>query len=151
MNCLPEGLPRRAVLKISLVISGLLAMGGLARFLSYREPPAASRRVPLGPPGVYPIGSVTPVLQAQAWLIRDELGLYAVSARCTHLGCTVADNSTGFSCPCHGSGFRYDGLVVRGPALQPLAHLELSLTDDQQLILDGEATVPASQRLSASG
>ena len=54
----------------------------------------------------------------------DRAGnLHLMSARCTHLGCTVAWNPTAqtFDCPCHGSRFATDGSVVEGPANQPLA------------------------------
>ena len=54
----------------------------------------------------------------------DKSGnLHLMSAKCTHLGCTVAWNPTAqtFDCPCHGSRFATDGSVIEGPANQPLA------------------------------
>lgn len=53
----------------------------------------------------------------------DEDGeLHLMSARCTHMGCTVAWNTADhvFECPCHGSRFGPGGQVVNGPAARPL-------------------------------
>ena len=48
--------------------------------------------------------------------------LHLMSARCTHMGCTVAWNTADhvFECPCHGSRFGPMGEVVNGPAARPL-------------------------------
>jgi glycine/D-amino acid oxidase-like deaminating enzyme/nitrite reductase/ring-hydroxylating ferredoxin subunit len=54
---------------------------------------------------------------------RDPDGnLYAVSVRCTHLGCLLRFNSAEHSwdCPCHGSRFAPDGTVLEGPAVKAL-------------------------------
>ncbi len=57
---------------------------------------------------------------------RPDGSLVAVSAVCTHLGCTVAWNpaETTWDCPCHGSRFACDGTVLNGPALENLAPIE---------------------------
>jgi nucleotide-binding universal stress UspA family protein/nitrite reductase/ring-hydroxylating ferredoxin subunit len=51
---------------------------------------------------------------------EGELHLY--SARCTHLGCTVAWDAGDqvFACPCHGSRYAPTGEVVQGPAPRAL-------------------------------
>ena len=51
----------------------------------------------------------------------------AVSAVCTHEACTVAwdENEEQLACPCHGSRFAPDGSVVNGPAMRPLAKVEV--------------------------
>lgn len=51
-----------------------------------------------------------------AW--RDESGaLHAVSATCTHKGCTITWNNAArtWDCPCHGSIFAADGSVIHAP------------------------------------
>ncbi|MGI6852741.1 FAD-dependent oxidoreductase [Mesorhizobium sp. 1B3] len=59
---------------------------------------------------------------------RDDAGrLHAVSATCTHKGCTVTWNNADrtWDCPCHGSIFAADGSVIHGPARKPLASVSL--------------------------
>jgi glycine/D-amino acid oxidase-like deaminating enzyme/nitrite reductase/ring-hydroxylating ferredoxin subunit len=57
---------------------------------------------------------------------KDESGkLHAVSANCTHMGCTLHWNTAekSWDCPCHGSRFDPDGAVLHGPAVTPLENL----------------------------
>jgi Rieske Fe-S protein len=55
-----------------------------------------------------------------------NLSEYLGSAVCTHAGCIVHWNSFEqcWDCPCHGSQFRPDGIVINGPAVRPLALIE---------------------------
>ena len=60
---------------------------------------------------------------------RAESGkLYLKSAACTHLGCHVHWNSLEicWDCPCHGSHFAVDGTALNGPAITPLADVEIA-------------------------
>lgn len=68
-------------------------------------------------------GAVLDVDGEKTAVYADEAGqLRAVSAVCTHLGCTVEFNpaETTWDCPCHGSRFTTDGRVVQGPATRDL-------------------------------
>ncbi|CDX40818.1 Oxidoreductase [Mesorhizobium plurifarium] len=61
-----------------------------------------------------------------AW--RDGSGkLHAVSAVCTHKGCTVSWNNADrtWDCSCHGSIFAADGSLIHGPARKPLHPIDL--------------------------
>lgn len=65
----------------------------------------------------------------QTAVYRDEQGsVHAVSAVCTHRGCTVEWNGgeKSWDCPCHGSRFDLDGQVLHGPATAPLERRDLS-------------------------
>ncbi|MCY7309148.1 MAG: FAD-dependent oxidoreductase [Chitinophagaceae bacterium] len=62
-------------------------------------------------------------------LYKDEEGqLHAVNSACTHIKCTVGWNTAekSWDCPCHGSRFSYDGMVLTAPARKDLEviHLE---------------------------
>lgn len=142
-------LSRRAVLKISVILSGLLSLAGIVEFLSYEEAPVTATRITLDIPESYMLGSVTPIPEIRAWLLRDKSGFYAISGICTHLGCTIAiEDDSNLICPCHGSRFDPQGEVVNGPAEQSLHHVEVTRSPDNKLVVNTQVIVPASQRLA---
>lgn len=56
-------------------------------------------------------------------LVRNHGRIHALADRCSHRGCSLHegrlnDDNT-VTCPCHGSTFRLDGSVVKGPATGP--------------------------------
>jgi glycine/D-amino acid oxidase-like deaminating enzyme/nitrite reductase/ring-hydroxylating ferredoxin subunit len=61
-------------------------------------------------------------------LYKDENGkLNSFSAVCPHLGCVVQWNAEekSFDCPCHGSRFTKEGVVINGPATSDLHRVEV--------------------------
>ena len=140
-------LTRRTVLKLSLGLSSALSLFGLVKFLGYQSAPIQTVRFTLKPPAEYAGGSVTGVPEARAYILRDAQGLYAISAICTHLGCTVNKAGDHFECPCHGSKYTGAGYVLKGPATAPLNRVELSLSDDGKVVIDTSKKVEADVRL----
>jgi cytochrome b6-f complex iron-sulfur subunit len=68
-----------------------------------------------------------------AIVLRHSGELVALSAVCTHLGCTVAYNQSAqiFKCPCHGGTYDRDGNVIAGPPPEPLERLNIRVEDDK--------------------
>jgi cytochrome b6-f complex iron-sulfur subunit len=85
----------------------------------------------------YPLG-VTIDKPNRVWIIRNERGLYAMWARCTHLGCTPNwfPAESRFRCPCHGSNYTAAGDVIAGPAPKPLWRVQVTQTPQGELIID---------------
>ncbi len=83
------------------------------------------------------------------WLVRDAGGIYAMTAICTHQGCTVNSwNGAVFPCPCHGSQYDLNGAVVQGPAPLPLKHFEVTVDGNGFLVVDTGKVVDAQVRLT---
>jgi len=102
------------------------------------------------------------------FVFRQGNIFHAISAVCTHLGCTVRAEALSqpeektvngaplrlthrFLCPCHGSRYEGDGGNVSGPAPRPLTwyHLEVA-PDDGQLVVDLAHEVGREFRLTVA-
>ena len=76
-----------------------------------------------GFPSDYAVGEVSDKYKQEqrVWIVREETGIYAVFAKCTHLGCTprweAAENK--LKCPWHGSGFFKTGVEFGGGGAGP--------------------------------
>lgn len=97
---------------------------------------SAPERFALGTPADFKVRTVTWLRERELFVVRDERGFGAFSARCTHLGCTVRRTPEGFACPCHGARFSENGQVVSGPARRALPWFALSLEADGQIWVD---------------
>ena len=73
---------------------------------------------------------------------QSETEIAAISLVCTHLGCTVNRVETGFQCPCHGSQYDTDGIVVGGPAPKTLPWLEIKKMPGGQIEIDTGSSLP---------
>ena len=76
------------------------------------------------------------VSDSKAIVIRNPESpetLIALSALCTHNGCTVdwQGEASEFSCGCHGSKFAADGTATQKPATEALANYEAKIEGEE--------------------
>ena len=113
------------------------SVGGTLRYFLPNVLYEPSQKFRAGKVKDYPLG-VTIDAANRVWVVRNENGLYAMWARCTHLGCTPNwfPAETRFRCPCHGSNFNMHGDVIAGPAPKPLWRVEVTSTPHGDLVID---------------
>ena len=125
--------------------AGFLATSALSSlyFLRLLFPRVLFEPSPLfkaGRPDDYTIGEVSTKWQKdeRVWIVREETGIYAILALCTHLGCTPnwLKSEGKYKCPCHGSGFTMQGINFEGPAPRALERLKISVGPDGQILID---------------
>jgi cytochrome b6-f complex iron-sulfur subunit len=139
------------------------SMRSLVPNVSYDAPTT----VKLGMPNDFPDG-LKFLPDERLFVFRQGNTFHAVSAVCTHLGCTVRAEALPqpemkavegqplklthrFLCPCHGSKYAGDGTNVSGPAPKPLAWYHLSVAaDDGQLVVDLARPVERDFRLTVA-
>ncbi len=65
------------------------------------------------------------------WMVREEERIAALNIICTHLGCIPnwLPNDRKFKCPCHGSGYKPNGINFEGPTPRPLERFRMSVED----------------------
>jgi Rieske Fe-S protein len=94
----------------------------------------------VGSPGQYKQAKLYADYKADkgVWLVSDGKTLVALSATCTHNGCTThhVEDKQIFDCPCHHSHFGLTGDNLEGKAKRPLERCALKLvkTDTGQEI-----------------
>ncbi len=91
-------------------------------------------------PDAYGVIHVEPKWKKQHrfFVIRESSRIYALFARCTHLGCTVNwfPGLGIYKCPCHGSQFYSNGVNFAGPAPRPLDRLKIYTNARGNLVVD---------------
>ena len=128
---------------------GIASLRSLVPNVSYDAPTT----VKVGQPVDFPDG-LKFLPDERLFVFKEGKTFHAISAVCTHLGCTVRAEALPqaqqavvdgkplrlthqFLCPCHGSRYQGDGRNVAGPAPRPLAWFDLSIAaDDGQLVVD---------------
>jgi cytochrome b6-f complex iron-sulfur subunit len=154
----PVTLPtRRELLEKGISIVGwgtLLALSGAGAVETVRF---FAPSVVFHPPSTYEIGTIDDfsngahpdtygVINVESkwkkehrfFVIRESRRVYALFARCTHLGCTVNwfPGLRIFKCPCHGSQFHSNGVNFAGPAPRPLDRLKIFMNTRGNLVVD---------------
>lgn len=111
--------PRRDFLRKTWITAAVAALLGypLFRFLAFKVPrqPRQVRVTKVLAPGAF--------YQDQDFVLFDGPdGPWAVSRKCTHLGCRInyLEKDGLLVCPCHQSRFATDGRLISGPARRDL-------------------------------
>jgi cytochrome b6-f complex iron-sulfur subunit len=121
---------------LAAIFAVAASAAGAVRFLVPNVLFEPDQRFKAGKPDDYLDGAVTFLDDERVFIVRKGNTFRCLSAICTHLGCTVNRASNGFHCPCHGSMFNDQGLVVSGPAPRPLAWFSVTLSKDNRLLVD---------------
>lgn len=160
---------RRKVLSRLGLGATLMALGGQAfAFVRSLVPNVlyeSPQRYKVGTPDQFNEGP-TFLEDKRVFIFRQKNTFHAISATCTHLGCTVKmqrltqpkkvsvrgreiEEQAEFACPCHGSKYYGDGTNYSGPAPRPLDYYKLELSpDDGQLLVDASEVVAQDFRLT---
>lgn len=165
----PRGTTRRGLFEkfgIGALLTGVAGMAyamvrSLAPNVLYEQP----RRFKAGAPDTFPEGA-TFLEDQRVFIFRENKTFHAISAVCTHLGCTVkmvnlnqprtvqiegksVQINREFACPCHGSKYYGDGTNYAGPAPKPLAWYKLEVSpDDGSLVVNLSEPVKRDFRLT---
>lgn len=96
-------------------------------------------RFKIGKPDDFQPGSITLNIERKVYIVRKKEGsFYALSSICTHLGCVTNYSSAekNIACPCHGSIFDLEGIVLSGPAPKSLKRVLIEQDERGVLMVD---------------
>lgn len=104
-----------------------------------------------GPPGTFTLIGAAKLEKGKSLVFQDRTkqpivvfqnaggSFKALSAKCTHSGCTVewqpANPKERFHCPCHNSTFDEAGNVLGGPAPRPLPSYKVKQQGDDVVVV----------------
>lgn len=113
--------------------AGGAAIGATVAALSQRKPPPVTTALVRPSPSLVPQGVWSPVARIvdvppgavmrfrtaafSGFLVNDDGEIRALSAVCTHMGCTLTYRPAvrDLRCPCHGASFDLSGKLANGP------------------------------------
>jgi len=124
----------------AVITTQIVGLFAFLRLLFRRAPVEEPTVFSAGQPGDYRKDSVSAryLSRWRVFVVREGDDLFAVHARCTHLGCTPRwyAREGKFKCPCHGSGFTRQGVNFEGPAPRPLERAGIALDPRGELLID---------------
>ncbi len=135
---------RRTALTMASLAGALVGISFL-RQLSFSNIQKGNR-VKIGKLSDFPVDTFTFVDKIKVFIYRDHEAVKAVSAVCTHLGCTIKHNIDGFECPCHGSCYSAEGRVLSGPAPASLSWYKVEKAPDGMLVVDLETITSPGEK-----
>jgi cytochrome b6-f complex iron-sulfur subunit len=143
---------RQFIKRSALSIVTLAGVVAAASYLRQFFPRLAGekQRIALGDPRQFPVDTYTFIDEHNLFVYRDHEGIKAVSAVCTHLGCILEKSTDGFECPCHGSCYNRNGVVLSGPAPRDLNWYQVSRAANGKIVVDPGKTVRAQDKFLTS-
>lgn len=120
----------------------------LFEFSIPRGSAVTSKAFKVGKPSDFKDG-ITYVEGKRVFIVKKGGQIKALSAICSHLGCTVnwVPANDRIECPCHGSNFdKETGKVLAGPAPRPLDWYEIRL-EGGELAVDPDIIVKVDKTL----
>ena len=125
---LASGYHKSSRRKYLLYFTGVALLYPLLKFIGFQVPKK---------PILVPVHKKVPAsgfILTQDFILFDRKGnCWALSRRCTHLGCKLnyLEEKDILECPCHQSQFHSEtGKVVQGPAQKPLHFLPVEKRED---------------------
>jgi nitrite reductase/ring-hydroxylating ferredoxin subunit len=103
--------------------------------------------VDVGAPSGYTLNTPKYFSTGKFFVVKDSNGFYALTARCTHEGATCSVSGNDFHCPRHNALFTFNGAVVSGPVISPLAHYGMCNMSSGNLGVITSMSVSASTRI----
>lgn len=130
-----ERISRRTFIKFAAVVAGVITLAPIRSLLAENDLKWKSvgtiEDFTVGEPVLLEKDVRNPII-----IFRQQNSITALSAKCTHKGCTVRVKKQDiYACPCHGAMYEYDGTVKKGPAKRDLESLPVKISDTGEVLV----------------